>query len=409
MAFRRLGQIRKGKPQAGAKIPDNLAHRFRISFDSATPRVEERLREFYRDMRLDLYKLEEGEFIVTELPIIIPLEDAFDYSVQANLRLPVCRSDSDGEYWKFIRHPVTLAMLVSEGVVREEHTDPQGNFWKVGERRNVVRSEPVVVYNNKNGKATQIIPKTKAILSVMLPYLGEWGEFEIVTTSSNGARKLRDEFNTIVKIAQKAGVDIIQMPIILKREQKEITKQFGGKAKREKEWLWVLEVEKTWFAKHLVKMNAGWTTDKAVDMSSNVTSTEPEKNPERNHDKPDLPPSEDDVSNILRPYNPQNLKQKFVRKMTDYQGEAPSTGIIAKHLGDILPADADRYAFTRWISGNTSGSATKLTAPQRFAFRQWLVGDDKLTFKSVVNEHCKAEAEMALVAAQKAEGQQELL
>ena len=100
--FPRLGQIRKGKPQAGSKIPDNLNHRFRISFDESDPKAENNLRAFYKSLNLDISELSEGEFVVTELPLIIPLETAFNFSIQANLRLPVCRSDEKGEFWKFI-------------------------------------------------------------------------------------------------------------------------------------------------------------------------------------------------------------------------------------------------------------------------------------------------------------------
>lgn len=421
MSFKRLGQIRKGKPQNGSSIPGNLNHRFRISFDEVLPGAEAKLNGFYTQMGMDLHHLKDGEFIVTELPVIIPLESAFDFSVQANLRLPVCRSDGEAEYWKFIRHPTTLEMLVSDGVVRVEHTDPQGNLWQIGEKRKVIQHEPVVVYDNKDGESTKVTPKTKAILSVMLPYLGEWGEFEIVTTSSNGARKLRGEFDDIVKIAQKANVDIIQVPVILKRELKEITKQWGvGKAKRAEEWLWVLEVEKNWFNEHLLKMKAGWMTEEITEVE--IEAEEPTTNPKppptvkavseitkgATHEELMEPVTEKTkpVATSARPYNPATLKQKFVKAIAAYKGDAPSFQVVAKHLGDIFPDKVDRYAFTRWAFG--SGSTKDLTTPQRFAVGVWFVKGIPV-FESVVNEHCKQEAQAALAEAMKAEGQKELL
>ena len=127
------------------------------------------------------------------------------------------------------------------------------------------------------------------------------------------------------------------------------------------------------------------------------------------------PPTREEITEIVkdkvaeRPYSAEDLRAKFVAALSQYKGNNPTYQVVASHLVKLIPDETDRYAFTRYITGNETGSTKSLTPPQLFAFSAWFVKSANLGFDDTINEHCQAEANAAVIAAQKAEGQQELL
>lgn len=262
--YHRLATIRKGDAkgtgQGNFQGGRNLENKMRVKFYSQhfdSQILAERFKAFFEAKELNIHELRPLEYAVTDIPCTIPLDDmgsAFEFAYKLHLSYPLGYSDDRGKYWQWLRKPGSaMEVLVRDGKVMIPHKDLQGREYQIGNRREVRPHEPTFEHNGD-----PIKPKASMTLKVLLIYLGEVAHAAAISTSINDAREIRRNLAGIMKIAKISRTPMVKVPLVLRRRQREITKQYPNGSRRELEWCLSLEIDGNWGSDFLHMLTDGY-------------------------------------------------------------------------------------------------------------------------------------------------------
>jgi len=403
-ALKEIGRIRKGDEKKDDYRPGKNLNYFRVTFQHDS-----------EETNLARKNLFEGHY--DDQPREIRVQLAYD-TYDANwFAWYTCYLKggmlgmADGERWFYLRdyrnHEVAITnySLTEYGKAHDFNVefDPKEAVYFYQSKR---KKEDIPVFATPEGR-----------LSVVMPDLfGRFNMFQALTNSVHDIRQLSGELKSIAVKADAFGIPMSDIPLVYSRREEIISKPMKNGRAQVGEWLCHIQPAEEWdmLASKLLERKAIYAmlpkTTAEVDAEGIAALVEPidsaiaELEAGEIIDDPvevstggNQDPTEESGD---RPYTPEMLRKKFASAIAQYDNKSPDYKVIAKLVKGILPDEIDRYAVTRWITGNESGSTKHLTPPQKFAFSIMLTGDAVAGFDSQIKSVCKTELNSALVAAQ---------
>lgn len=274
-----------------------------------------------------------------------------------------------GWWFHYLRHNRTGELLVKDGVPEKEFNP------KI----------PIYSYKSKEGKDVPVYARPEGRLSFMIPELAMINYVTLITHSWYDCAKIEDQLHAIKEMAERVGMSLPLVPLVLTRRPETVSISFDGHKKMDEKWIINLDIRQDWGEKQFLFIDnilpgAALPAPQILpELPAGVLDEEwgagPEFSPDPD-DQPEWPPEDEqgpliEASNSVpvngngngngnghRPYDPIALKVKLYEAAKTWSGKKATEKqrnlvamLFAQAFAPAKEADLMRHALQVHLFG----------------------------------------------------------
>jgi hypothetical protein len=145
----------------------------------------------------------------------------------------------EGWWFIYLRHNRTGELLVKDGEP-EKPFDPK---------------VPIYSYESKKGEDVAVYAKPEGRLNFMIPELKMVSYMTLITHSWYDCAKIEAQLNGIRELAERVGMSLPLVPLVLTRRPETVSISFDGHKKMEEKWIVNIDVREDWGEKQFLLLD----------------------------------------------------------------------------------------------------------------------------------------------------------